>query len=262
MRPLFNPYYQPSPPRQQPLSSSFSLEDTVNAIIANTLKFQQERRASREKLENSMSQLAISRDELDSQEKLSIQIEPNPSQNEKQDDNSQAKAEPTPPKPIVIPPLFLGRLERNKREKYDEEVLEIFYKVEWCLYDYDYDDHGSCGKKSGGKRNSVAKVTAAMLSYHTLLVQATIIVINKSLVQQATTVILQQMIHISTTRLIYQSSPLITPETCSQQLVVTPTPSSEAQTMNTRRVAYRFVIVLVMRLIALVLASVVVRRRS
>ncbi|XP_010244533.1 PREDICTED: uncharacterized protein LOC104588349 [Nelumbo nucifera] len=78
--------YQPHPPRQQPTQNSdsgMSLEDIVKSLATKTLQFQHETRASIQRLDNQMGQMAtaISRLEAQSSGKLPSQMVVKPKEN-------------------------------------------------------------------------------------------------------------------------------------------------------------------------------------
>ncbi|XP_073120292.1 uncharacterized protein [Henckelia pumila] len=143
-----------------------SLDEIVKALASNTQKFQQETRASMQNLGNQITQLATAVSNLEAQNsgKLSSQTVVNPRENassmvlrsgkkieiestspmktsegkdmEKEAKNTseeQTKAKPTSHSSdisnVVVPP-FPSRLEKSKKTDYENEVLEMFRKVE------------------------------------------------------------------------------------------------------------------------------------
>ncbi|KAI3523607.1 hypothetical protein L1887_01861 [Cichorium endivia] len=140
-------------------SSGMSLEDIVKSLATSTQTFQNETKASIKSLEQQVSQLASSMSKIESQGKLPPQTEKNPKHNAcaitlrsgkgyegpklpeyeeeeleikgdeiLKDDNKKQKQVPIEVK--TTPPPFPSRLRNTKREKEDEEILELFRKVE------------------------------------------------------------------------------------------------------------------------------------
>ncbi|XP_040964562.1 uncharacterized protein [Gossypium hirsutum] len=153
--PRYNSSYQPRP-SQPPLKLSTSLEAIVERLAVDTAKYQQRTDASIQELTNQVSILSMVVNRLESQGKLPSQTELNPRQNasaitirsekvqetvsdkshgqdkewEKQISDLTARLELEIQKPFVMPPLFLGRLAKDKKEKEEKEILETFRKVE------------------------------------------------------------------------------------------------------------------------------------
>ncbi|KAI3708750.1 hypothetical protein L2E82_38167 [Cichorium intybus] len=136
-----------------------SLEDIVKSLATSTQAFQNETKASIKSLEQQVSQLANSMSKMESQGKLPAQIEKNPKHNasaitlrsgkaydgsrmpeDEEDELEVKKDEATSSnnkkqkqvqiEAQVTPPPFPSRLRNMKREKEDEEILELFRKVE------------------------------------------------------------------------------------------------------------------------------------
>ncbi|XP_062119327.1 uncharacterized protein LOC133833085 [Humulus lupulus] len=153
---------KPSQPPQAapPPSVKPSTEDLINALATNTLQFQQTTQASIKSLENQVGQLAASYNRLEAHlsNKLPSQPEMNPKENasvvtlrsgtqyvppsppmpSKLSSKPQVDCsvnEDVPPKPttptqlspkptFVIPPPFLSRLKKTKKEEVDKEILD------------------------------------------------------------------------------------------------------------------------------------------
>ncbi|XP_062093915.1 uncharacterized protein LOC133799944 [Humulus lupulus] len=149
-----------------PPSAKPSTEDLINALAINTLQFQQTTQASIKSLENQVGQLATSYNRLEAHlsNKLPSLPEMNPKENasavtlrsgtqydlpsppmpSKLSSKPQVDCsvnEDFPPKPttptqlnpkptFVIPPPFLSRLKKIKKEEVDKEILDTFRKVE------------------------------------------------------------------------------------------------------------------------------------
>ncbi|XP_044471331.1 uncharacterized protein LOC123200247 [Mangifera indica] len=154
-------YQNRSPPPQafnptpQPQSKGMSLEQIVTALANNTQQFQQETRASIQNLENQVSQLATVVGRLETQNfgRLPSQIMVNPNGKELKDPEKmipkyarekeiEYEIEPKkarklsppaekcmPPSVVTLPP-FSSRLAKNKKEQQEQEILEVFRKVE------------------------------------------------------------------------------------------------------------------------------------
>ncbi|XP_016732250.1 uncharacterized protein [Gossypium hirsutum] len=141
--PRYNPPYQPRPlqPQQQHKPNT-SLEAVVERLAANAVKYQHRTDASIQELTNQVSKLSMAVNRLESHGKLPSQKEPNPRQNasaitlhsgkeqEKQISDPTTRPESKVQKPVVMPPLFLGRLARDKKEKEEKEIFKTFRKVE------------------------------------------------------------------------------------------------------------------------------------
>ncbi|KAL7608217.1 hypothetical protein Lser_V15G10269 [Lactuca serriola] len=143
-----------------------SLEDTVKSLATSTQRFQQETKASIKSLEQQVSQLAQSVSKMESQGKLSSQMEKNPKHNacaitlrggksyespgmpdeEEEEEEKEIEVEeavkeeeknstPKSKKLIesevkVTPAPFPSRLASTKREREDDEIMTMFRKVE------------------------------------------------------------------------------------------------------------------------------------
>ncbi|KAI3690179.1 hypothetical protein L2E82_48154 [Cichorium intybus] len=166
-QPNFQPSHQhnyPPPPQNHNQGSSsgssgMSLEDIVKSLATSTQAFQSETKASIKSLEQQVSQLANSMSKMETQGKLPSQTEKNPKHNacaitlrsgkaydgprmpEDEEDELEVKKDETTSsnnnkqkqvqiEAQVTPPPFPSRLRNMKREKEDEEILELFRKVE------------------------------------------------------------------------------------------------------------------------------------
>ncbi|XP_040948598.1 uncharacterized protein [Gossypium hirsutum] len=160
VNPRYNPSYQPKPP-QPPPKPSTSLEAIMERLAVDAAKYQQRTDASIQELTNQVSKLSMAVNHLESQGKLPSQTEPNPRQNasaitlrsgkiletvpdkshrqdkewEKQIFNPKAGLESEIQKPVMMPtvtmpPSFLGRLAKDKKDNEEKEILETFRKVE------------------------------------------------------------------------------------------------------------------------------------
>ncbi|KAI3737146.1 hypothetical protein L2E82_27141 [Cichorium intybus] len=136
-----------------------SLEDIVKSLATSTQAFQNETKASIKSLKQQVSQLANSMSKMETQGKLPSQTEKNPKHNtcaitlrsgkaydgprmpEDEEDELEVKKDETTSsnnkkqkqvqiEAQVTPPPFPSRLRNMKREKEDEEILELFRKVE------------------------------------------------------------------------------------------------------------------------------------
>ncbi|KAL7582259.1 hypothetical protein Lser_V15G44724 [Lactuca serriola] len=136
--------------------SGMSLEDIVKILATSTQTFQNETKASIKTLEQQMTQLATSMSKLESQGKLPTQTEKNPKHSacaitlrngkeyegpkmiveeeemelDKKEEKSKTPSKQVPIEAKVTPPLFPSRLSESKREKEDNEIMEMFRKVE------------------------------------------------------------------------------------------------------------------------------------
>ncbi|XP_023761614.1 uncharacterized protein LOC111910053 [Lactuca sativa] len=165
----YQPHFHPNQPphqsqflpqnMQQGSGSSglgMSLENIVKSLATSTQIFQNETNASIKTLEQQMTQLATSVSKLESQGKLLAQIEKNPKHSacaitlrngkeyegpkiieeeeemelEKEEEKSKAPSKKIPIEVKVTPPLFPIRLSKSKREREDNEIMEMFRKVE------------------------------------------------------------------------------------------------------------------------------------
>ncbi|XP_023730543.2 uncharacterized protein LOC111878271 [Lactuca sativa] len=165
----YQPHFQPTqPPHQsqfqpqnmhQGSSTSgpgMSLEEIVKSLATSTQTFQNETKESIKTLEQKMTQLATSVSKLESQGKLPAQTEKNPKHSacaitlrngkeyegpkmieeeeemelEKEDEKSKTPSKQVPIEAKVTPPLFPSRLNKSKREREDNEIMEMFRKVE------------------------------------------------------------------------------------------------------------------------------------
>ncbi|XP_052625040.1 uncharacterized protein LOC128132484 [Lactuca sativa] len=165
----YQPHFQPTqPPHQsqyQPQNmhqgssssgSGMSLEDIVKSLATSTQTFQNETKASIKTLEQQMTQLATSVSKLESQGKLPAQTEKNTKHSacvitlrngkeyegpkmveeeekmelEKEEEKSKTPSKQVPIEAKVTPPRFPSRLNKSKRESEDNEIMEMFRKVE------------------------------------------------------------------------------------------------------------------------------------
>ncbi|XP_052623683.1 uncharacterized protein LOC128129004 [Lactuca sativa] len=165
----YQPHFQPTqPPHQsqfQPQNmhqgsslsgSGMSLEDIVKILATSTQTFQNETKASIKTLEQQMTQLTTSVSKLESQGKLPTQTEKNPKHSacaitlrngkeyegpkmveeeekmelEKEEEKSKTPSKQVPIEAKVTPPPFPSRLSNSKREREDNEIMEMFRKVE------------------------------------------------------------------------------------------------------------------------------------
>ncbi|KAL7610709.1 hypothetical protein Lser_V15G12116 [Lactuca serriola] len=137
--------------------SGMSLEDIVKSLATSTQTFQNETKASIKTLEQQMTQLATSMSKLESQGKLPAQTEKNPKHSacaitlrngkehegpkmieeeeeemelEKEDEKSKTPSKQVPIEAKVTPPPFPSRLNKSKREREDNEIMDMFRKVE------------------------------------------------------------------------------------------------------------------------------------
>ncbi|XP_023743433.3 uncharacterized protein LOC111891605 [Lactuca sativa] len=136
--------------------SGMSLEDIVKSLATSTQTFQNETKASIKTLEQQMTQLTTSVIKLESQVKLPAQTEKNPKHSacaitlrngkeyegpkmieeeeemelEKKEDKSKTPSKQVPIEAKFTPPLFPSRLSKSKREREDNEIMEMFRKVE------------------------------------------------------------------------------------------------------------------------------------
>ncbi|KAL7582395.1 hypothetical protein Lser_V15G42343 [Lactuca serriola] len=135
----YQPHFQPTqPPHQsqfQPQNmhqgssssgSGMSLEDIVKSLATSTQTFQNETKASIKTLEQQMTQLATSVSKLESQGKLPAQTEKNPKHSAcaitlRNGKEYEAK---------FTPPPFPSILSKSKREREDNEIMEMSRKVE------------------------------------------------------------------------------------------------------------------------------------
>ena len=153
-------HHNPPPPAS---SSGMSLEDIVKSLATSSQSFQQETKASIKNLEQQLSQLATSVSKINSQGKLPAQTESNPGHKacaitlksgksyegpktpvdeeevdeeivveepEAAKQNVQKQSEPNPIEVKITPPPFPSRLKNTKKETEDQELMEIFRKVE------------------------------------------------------------------------------------------------------------------------------------
>ncbi|XP_023769331.1 uncharacterized protein LOC111917929 [Lactuca sativa] len=141
--------------------SGMSLENIVKSIATSTQVFQNETEASIKTLEQQMTKLATSVSKLESQGKLPAQTEKNPKHNacvitlrnskdyegpkmieeedmelEKEDKKSKVPSNQVPIEVKIIQPPFPTRLNKSKREREDNEIMEMFRKVEYYRKDY------------------------------------------------------------------------------------------------------------------------------
>ncbi|KAI3782083.1 hypothetical protein L2E82_12115 [Cichorium intybus] len=157
--PQNQPYQtRPPPAAPQPSSSGTSLEDIVKSLATSTQTFQNETKASIKNLEQQMAQLASSVSKLEAQGKLPAQTETNPKhkayavtlrsgtqyegpkapieEEELEVEKPPKKSEepkskdPEPVEAKIQSAPFPSRLRGDKREKGENEILEIFRKVE------------------------------------------------------------------------------------------------------------------------------------
>ncbi|KAL7597396.1 hypothetical protein Lser_V15G31293 [Lactuca serriola] len=136
--------------------SGMSLEDIVKSLATSTQTFQNETKASIKTLEQQMTQLATSVSKLESQGKLPAQTEKNPKHSacaitlrngkeyespkmveeeekielEKEEEKSKTPSKQVPIEAKLTPPPFPSRLSKSKREREDNEIMEMFRKVE------------------------------------------------------------------------------------------------------------------------------------
>ncbi|XP_040955938.1 uncharacterized protein [Gossypium hirsutum] len=140
--PRYNSSYQPRPPQppQKQLKPTTSLEAVVERLVVDAAKYQQRTDASIQELTNQTEpnpRQNASAIPLRSEKVLETILETVPDKSHRQDKQqekqiSDPKARPKLEikKPVVMPPPFLGRLTKDKKEKEEKEILETFKKME------------------------------------------------------------------------------------------------------------------------------------
>ncbi|XP_040955935.1 uncharacterized protein [Gossypium hirsutum] len=128
--PRYNPSYQPRPlqPPQLPPKPSTSLEAVIERLVIDAAKYQQRTDASIQELTNQVSKLSMAVNHLESQ--VPDKSHGQDKEREKQISDPKARPESKIQKPVVMPPPFLGRLAKDKKENEEKEILETFRKVE------------------------------------------------------------------------------------------------------------------------------------
>ncbi|XP_052619690.1 uncharacterized protein LOC111910412 [Lactuca sativa] len=118
-----------------------SLEDIVKSLAISTQTFQNDTKVSMKTLEQKITQLTTSMSKLESQGKLPAQTEKNPKHSARAITLRNGKVCEGPKmieeeekmefeKEKVTPPPFTTRLSKSKREREDNEIMEMFKKVE------------------------------------------------------------------------------------------------------------------------------------